>query len=172
MAFIRTKKIKGNKYVYLAENKWMKRGKRVKQISRKYLGRLFRLEKEQDIDFFSFHKIDDKGEYFDKYREEIIYDVIKWELYRHGFLKIRNIWKKDDIYVNLRLKQVLSERGKAALGMNEGFLTGYTMSRLIRYKAYIEEDAYELAKLFVEAGLDVPKPVFVAVFSKYDIREE
>ena len=170
MGFLRVKKIKGKEYVYVAESKWMKKTNTVRQISKKYLGRLFRSSVVLQVDFFDFFDIQDKELYFENhYRQDLIYDVVRWELYRHGFREVRNIWRKDDLYVNLRLKHVLCGRGKAALGMHEGYLTGYTLSRLIRYKAYVQEDGYALAKLFVEAGINIPQEVFVAVFSKYSI---
>ena len=65
-----------------------------------------------------------------------------------------------------------NKKGNAAVGMHDGFLTGYTLSRLIRFKAYVQEDGYTLAKLFVEAGLAVPEEVFIATFSKYSISED
>lgn len=174
MGFLRIKKIKGNKYVYLSENRWMKRNNKVKQTSKKYLGRLYEIKPVKDVDFFDHIKIKekDKEKYFkDNYKEEIIYDVIKWELFKHGFYEKRNVFRKDKLYVNLRLKQVLADKSKAAIGMNQGFLSGYTMSRLTRYKAHVQEDAYELAKMFVEAGLNVPKEVFINVFSKHNVSE-
>jgi len=173
MAFLRIKKIKGHEYVYVSENRWMKRTSKVRQTTKKYIGRLFRLNKTDEIGFFDFHKIADIPLYFEsKGKEELIYDVIRWELYRHGFTKKRNCWKKNDIYINLRLKKVLNQDKEAVLGINEGYLSSHTISRLIRFKAYSPSDAYEFARLFVESGLDVPKEVIVEIFNRFDIAEE
>ncbi|MEM4271793.1 MAG: hypothetical protein QXD13_01755, partial [Candidatus Pacearchaeota archaeon] len=63
--------------------------------------------------------------------------------------------------------KVLNKRGnEISLGLNEGFLSGYTIKRILKFKPIVEEDAYTFAKLFVEAGIDAPKELFVAMFSK------
>lgn len=173
MGFLRIKKIKGNKYAYIAENKWMKRSGKVKQTTKKYLGRVIDVDQVEDINFFEYLGIPDIESYVaDSERVDMVLDVLKWELHKHGFREVRNVWRKDDLYVNMRLKKVMKGEKDVALGMNEGFLTGHTMSRLLRYKAYVPEDAYVLAKLFVEAGLSVPREIFVGVFSKYNIEQE
>lgn len=173
MAFLRIKKIKGNEYAYLAENKWMKRRKKVKQSAKKYLGRVYRLSKINDVDFFSFLKVIDVEKYIEQSdRIDLIYDVLKWELYRHGFIEKRNVWRKDELYVNLRLKRVMNDGKDVVLGLNEGYLSGHTLSRLIRYKAYVPDDAYDMAKFFVEAGVEIPKEMFVGIFSKFDVNYE
>lgn len=170
--FLRIKRIKGKEYAYLSENKWMKRSGKVKQITRKYLGRVVRQNIVSDIDFLSYYGISDVDFYIQSNeRTDILQDLLKWELHRHGFKEVRNIWRKGDLYVNIRLKKVLNGENPVALGMNEGYLTGYTISRLLRYQAYVAEDAYELAKIFVESGIAVPQELFIGVFGKYNIEE-
>ena len=48
-----------------------------------------------------------------------------------------------------------------SLRMNEGFLNSYTLNRLLNLK---HGDSYYLAKCIVEAGIEIPKEVFVGVF--------
>jgi len=52
--------------------------------------------------------------------------------------------------------------------MNEGFLCSYTLARLFNFKFGIEmeNEGMEFAKAFVEAGIEVPKEVFVGIFGK------
>ena len=63
MAFIRTKKIKGYEYAYIVENTWKKRGCKVKQKTKKYLGRVYRHDKINTKDFFEFYNIENIKEY-------------------------------------------------------------------------------------------------------------
>ena len=57
MAFFRIKKIKGNEYAYRVENEW-KKGTSVQKV-KGYLGRVFRFEKSQQIEFQKFINIED-----------------------------------------------------------------------------------------------------------------
>lgn len=169
MAFIRTKKIKGAEYAYIVENSWRKRGKKVKQKSKKYLGKVYRFE-AQDIDFAEFHSIHDELDYVqNNTKERIIFDLVAWELAKHGFKKEGGkLVNGECVFAN---KKIVNLKGnKIALGFNEGYMSNYGISKLLHFQADVEEDAYDLAKLFVEAGFDVPKEIFVGIFSKFDIK--
>lgn len=153
--FIRTKKIKGNDYAYLSENKWSKRSKKVKQSTIKYLGRVYRFDKVKDIEFS--YDADIPG--------DVIRAVVVWELKKHGFeQKSKNVWHKDYCYVDLGNNRVYGKRGSIAIGMNNGLLADYTLRRLFHYTRI--KDGYDYAKKFVEAGLDVPKEAFVEIYNK------
>ena len=171
MAFIRTKKIKGAEYAYIVENKWKKRGKKVKQKTKKYLGRVYRFDKK-DIGFFEFHSVSDELKYIkDKTREDIIIDLVKWELVKHGFKQDKGVLVNGDCIFRLNDKKIMNSKGnKIALGFNQGYLSSYAITNLLHFQAEVEEEGYDLAKLFVEAGIDIPKQVFVGVFSKYNIQ--
>lgn len=167
--FLRIKKIKGNEYAYFSENRWMKRTKQVRQETKKYLGRVFRFEKQKEASFV----FDDSLESLSP--GELIRKVICHELGNHGFEPEKGKLCKDGCFVDLKANKVLGKNGKSvALGMNNGFLSDYTLGRLFTYNKI--ENSYDLAKLFVEAGLDVPKDAFVEIYKKvfksFDLEEE
>lgn len=167
MSFIRTKKIKGNEYAYIVENRW--RRKKTKQKSKKYLGRVYRYDKEKEKDFYEYHEIEDIEKYIsEKDKHELISDVIRLELYNHGFVPDEEkVFVKKCCFVDVDKKKVFNKRGNnISLAFNEGFLTTYSMRKIFKFKAEDEDDGYEFAKLFVEAGLSVPKEVFVGIFRK------
>ena len=45
--------------------------------------------------------------------------------------------------------------------INEGFLNSFTLGRLFNPKS---GESYYLAKCFIEAGIEIPKEVFVGIF--------
>ena len=151
--FIRTKRIKGNEYAYLSENKWSKRSKKVKQTTKKYLGRVYRFDMVKDIKF----------DYDSNNVSDVIRAIVSWELQKHGFEENKGIWNKDSCFVDLKNRKVYSKRGNIAIGMNDGLLSDYTLRRLFHYTRI--KDGYDYAKKFVEAGLDVPKEAFVSIYS-------
>lgn len=162
MSFIRLKKINGNDYAYLVENKWYKRkfkskNKGSRQKVSKYLGKVYFFDKEKDIEFINFKNIDDLEQYLkNNNKNQIVKDLVEWELLRH------NIDKKEFI-VNFNDKKIKKKNKEISLKLNEGFLNSYTLNRLFSLKS---NDSYYLAKCFVEAGVEVPKEVFVGMFSE------
>ena len=160
MSFIRIKRIAGKEYAYLVENKWYKRGFKSKgrgprQRVSKYLGRVCRLDKTDNVDFFTFKKISNIEEYLrNTPREKVFKDLVEWEIFRH------NIDKKQ-FTIDLNYKTVLKEKKEISLKMNEGFLNTFTLGRLFSLRS---GDSYYLAKCFVEAGIEIPREVFVGVF--------
>jgi hypothetical protein len=168
MAFIRTKKIKGKEYAYIVENSWRKRGKKVKQKTKKYLGRVYRFDRVNIMDFFEYYNIDDTNYYLNnKTKEDIIIDLIKLELYNHGFKDKSNSWQKENITFDLKNRKAYNNKNKSiALAFNEGFLTDHAIKKILNFRAEVQEDGYDLAKLFVEAGIAVPKEIFVGYFRK------
>ena len=166
MSFIRTKNIAGKEYAYLVENKWYKRrhkgkNKGPRQKVSKYLGRVYRFNKEKDIDFFSFKNIDNLEQYLknnSNNKNQIFRDLVEWELFRHGI-------NKEEFTIDFSNKKIINKNNnkEVSLRMNEGFLNSFTLNRLFNLKA---GDSYYLAKGFVGAGIDIPKEVFVGVFGK------
>ena len=179
MAFIRNKKIAGKEYAYLVQNKWYKRrhkgkNKGPRQKVSKYLGRVHVLGKVNDVDFYNFKKINvmkikdfqdtenlrfsrDLEQYLKKNnnsKNSIFKDLIEWELFRH------NISDKE-FTIDYSNKKVLKNNKPVSLKMNEGFLNSFTLSRIYNLKS---NDSYYLAKCFVEAGIEIPKEVFVGMF--------
>ena len=166
MAFIRTKKIDGKEYAYLVENRWYKRKHKGKnrgprQKVSKYLGRAHRFNKEQDIDFYSFKKIDNLEQYLknnSNNKNNVFRDLIEWELFRHNI-------NKEDFTIDFSNKKILNNKTnkEVSLRMNDGFLNGFTLNRIFNLNS---RDSYYLAKAFVEAGIEVPKEVFVGLFGR------
>lgn len=164
MAFIRTKKIAGKEYAYLVENRWYKRkhkgkNKGPRQRVNKYLGRVYSFNKTENINFFTFKKIDHLEQYLKNNfnnKNNVFRDLIEWELYRHGI-------NKEEFTIDYSNKKIMKGNKEISLRMNEGFLNGFTLARLFNLKY---GDSYYLAKCFVEAGIEVPKEVFVGVFGR------
>jgi len=160
MSFIRVKKISGKEYAYLVENKWYKRGYKSKgkgsrQKVSKYLGRVYVFDKVNDKDFLTFKKINNLEQYLNNNNKNKIFrDLIEWELFRH------NISNKE-FTIDYSNKKILKNNRMVSLRMNEGFLNNFTLSRLFNLKS---GDSYYLAKCFVEAGIEIPKEVFVGIF--------
>ncbi|MAE42434.1 hypothetical protein CMO93_01570 [Candidatus Woesearchaeota archaeon] len=162
MGFIRIKKINGKEYAYLVENRWYKRGfkskgKGSRQKVGKYLGRVYFFEKTNDADFLNFKKIDNFEEYIiNNNQDDIINDLVRWEMFKHNI-------DATEFNVNFNNKKIMKGNKEVSLRLNEGFLNSYTLRRLFNLK---KEDSYYLAKCFVEAGVKVPKEVFVGLFSE------
>jgi len=169
--FIRVKNIKNKKgkvypYAYLVDNKWYKRGNKEKgrgsrQKVKKYLGRVYSFSKENDGGFFEHLKIENIKGYVKKDKNKIINDMVEWEFFRHNI-------DKDEFFVDFSNKKVLRCDKEVSLKLNEGLLNSYTLGRLLRFRFTGEEreDGFKMAKYFVEAGIEVPKEVFVGIFDK------
>lgn len=182
MVFIRTKRIKkksGNvyTYAYLVENKWKKRAKGKKKSRQKvkaYLGRVHKLEKETELDFLELLSINDVEKYVDsKDKKDIIIDLVKYELLKHGFDEVGSLVSNGDIFFDLdKIEFSVLEDDKHKKGivleLNEGFLCKETLRSLTNFYAEgtEEEIGYKYAKAFVESGIAVPKEVFVGLFGK------
>jgi len=180
MAYIRKKRIKTKKgnvyeYAYVVENKWKKKKKTAKQKFKAYLGRIYVFQKVNDEEFSNFFNIEDINKYVkDKSKVDIINDIIKLELYNHGFRENDGLWVNNKISVDVDKaefyidKEVNNVNKKVVLALNEGFLCKEHIYKLMNFKSNFsdEETGYRLAKAFVEAGLKVPKDIFVGVFEK------
>lgn len=169
MTFIRTKKIKGNKYAYLVKNYATKKG--VRQKSKKYLGRVVDFPAVIDADFFLHFGKEYDGK--SKTMMQLITDLVEYELVKHGFTLMtdKKTWQKGDCYARLKpLKFFNKQKKQILLGINEGILCKEMIHRIFNIDISKEEDprkeAYLLAKAFVEAGFKVPKEVFVIIWEK------
>ena len=162
MSFIRVKKIAGKEYAYLVENKWYKRGfkskgKGSRQRVSKYLGRVYFLNKEHDIDFLTFKNINNLEEYLkNNDKSRIFQDLVEWELHRHNI-------DRQEFSVDFKNKKVMKGKRHISLQMNEGFLSSFTLQRLFTLTS---QDSYYLAKCILESGIQIPQEVFVGVFGK------
>jgi hypothetical protein len=95
---------------------------------------------------------------------DLIKKVICHELANHGFEAVGGKLHNNGCFVDLKNNKVYGKRGSVAIGMNNGFLSDYTLARLFCYNKI--KDSYSLAKIFVEAGLEVPKEAFVEIYKK------
>jgi len=161
MAFVRVKSkssSKGEKtyYAYLVENRWHKRLKQPKQRVKQYLGRVYKCEK-RPTDFFEFIKEGGieciKGSY-----EDFVKGLVLWELFQHNI---------KDSEVDFAGMTVRRQKRAAVLAMNEGHLCDYTLKQLLLVRRSDDErEGYSLAKALVEAGIAVPKELFVMLYEK------
>ena len=158
MSFIRVKTIKGNRYAYLVENLYRKRGNPVKQKSKAYLGRI-----EEPTLTSHDHFIDWLGEdaelHLKKASPEQILDLlISWELWKHA----------------LDQKKI---KPKKVLKLHDGYLCEYTRKQIIKTmhlihteskaeEEYEREHAISLAESFVKAGIRIPESVYIILFRK------
>ena len=168
MAFIRIKRIKGNEYAYIVENKWKK--KKVKQKTKKYLGRVYRFD-VKDSDFFSFYNVGVEDYISKNSKDQMIKDLIRWELVRHGFIEEGGVLINGGCKVDISKKKVLNDKvNNIALAFHEGYMLGDGLSRLFKFEASVQEEAYDLAKLFVESGFQVTQEVFVGIFQTFNVK--
>lgn len=174
MAYFRVKRIKGKEYGYIVQSKWRKSKKKgfkrcPKQKVKEYLGRVYKLGKEKDIDFWE--TIDSEQAVYLRMatKDKIIHDLVRFELLRHGFVSSEGRWVKDDILVDIGKKKIMNKlKSKCVLAINEGHLCSYRLKRLSAYdkRGDISETGYELAKLFIGCGIDIPQDVFIEYYGK------
>src|SRR3989344_2572190 len=167
--FFRIKRINGQEYAYKVKNKWTDKGTRQKVAN--YLGKVYRLEKKSDLSFASF-VADQKSKQLGEYLETVdfdqgIMDLVQWELARHGLEKRRqeedNIFNHPDNDIELKIgKDYVKSRNKeAVLRMNDGFMCSSTLRGIFGAGLVEEQEiGMDLAKLLVNAGLQVPQEVF------------
>ena len=181
--FLRIKEVKGNSYLYAVENTWKKK-KGVKQKVKKYLGRVHKFrESKKNVEFNKFlnlyynFELDDYLE--NNESEKIISDLIRWELYKKGFsLEDGGRMKRRKLIINVNDKRnVLSHNGKPfSIKSGEGFLNNFSIDAMRRYKLNVGKEwegdidkrkvGMELARMFVDGGINVPQKVFVSLFEK------
>ena len=153
MAFVRVKKLKGKEYAYLVENTWQDKGSR--QKVKAYLGRVIKpLRQKEGL-------VDVAGMQF----QDAVIALIKQELLNHGFGENLELEK---VKADLLNKSFISGSRNVVLALNEGFLCTHTITEVLDFKSagYEEQVGAKLATALVEAGLKLPKDVFVALFEK------
>ena len=162
--FVRVKKIKGYKYAYLVENSWNKGTS--KQKVKGYLGRVYDLPLEEKEFAGSLD-----GSFSD-----VVIELLKWQLECYGFGIAKEAAVKDGLKVvfdDLRFMQEKSGKSFVLKG-KEGYLCPYTLKKLLDFKSegYEEKVGRDLAHAFVEAGINIPKEVFIKVFEKVYVKPE
>ncbi|MFP4111961.1 MAG: hypothetical protein ACLFPQ_05165 [Candidatus Woesearchaeota archaeon] len=164
--FIRSKTISGKEYAYLVRTKWDKRSKTVKQKVSKYLGPIIKLDKVKDVDFFDYYNDLDKDDYLNTVSiKQLIRDLVEIELYRHGFTK-KSPEKMTNGVIELRLPYV-----SKVFSLNEGYMNKATLKEIEKYDKILGQNEkkipYKFAALFVNAGIDIEKELFVEIYQRF-----
>ena len=160
MTFVRIKKIKGKEYAYIVENKWKSESSR--QEVRGYLGRVYRFELKNLIDFLQFVKTENAEKYVNENdASKIIKDLIEWEFFKFDV-------DRQKFSVDLTNKIIQIHNKNTVLLINEGFMCNFTLKNLLEFESKNNEEnnGYRLARSFVEAGIRVPQEIFVGLFGK------
>lgn len=157
--FIRIKK-RGSSgdYAYLVENFWINNSSR--QKIKNYLGKVYESQKVHDIQVAPNLALDYK---------ELILDMLKNELLRHGFQEKDGVYFLEKVFVNLNIGTIYNSKGKnVVIKLNEGYLCDYYLQELLGF--VIEQDekikGIKLANLLVSAGLKVKPESFVELYRK------
>lgn len=163
--FIRIKKrgTSGN-YGYLVENFWINNSSR--QRIKSYLGKVYELQKIHDVQV----DVDLELEY-----KNLILDLIKNELFRHGFQEKDGVLFLDKIFVNLNLGTVYNSKGRYIVAkLNDGYLCDYHLQQLLDLTIIEDEKVkgMQLANLLVSAGLKVNPECFVELYKKLPLAEK
>ena len=165
MAFVRVKKIAGNRYGYLVENSWTGTGTR--QKVGKYLGRVLNPAKVKSETLGEFLKIDDLGKYVrsNDFRA-ISSDLVMLEMHNHGV-------KNEDFDIDFESSTVKNKKGKGfVFEFNDGFLCSYTLKRLAGYEPEKDYSGYLLADLITAAGVLPDQEFFVELYGKFRAKTE
>ena len=158
--FFRIKKIKGKEYAYIVENEWKRKGSR--QKVKGYLGRVYRFEAKNNVDFLQFMKILSPESYISNNdSNNILKDLIEWELFKFDV-------SAQNFLIGLGNLKIQKNEKDVVLLINDGFMCSLTLKNLIGFKVSGDEqsDGYRLARAFVEAGIKVPQEIFVGLFGK------
>lgn len=169
--FFRIKKIKGKEYAYKVKNKWINGSSRQKVVG--YIGRIYRLQRKRDLLFEDFVKNVLKKDY-EKYLQnldfdEAIMDLARYEFYRNGAeLKNQNEAAFNELSIAISKNSITSGGKDIALKINDGFLCNATLKEIFETGLREEEQeaGLDFAHKLVNAGLDVPKEVFVRLYDK------
>lgn len=175
--FLREKRVKDNYYLYAVENIWQS-GK-VKQKVKKYLGRIHNFNITRSISFEKFIekiKKQDIDEYLMNSREEeIVYDLICWELHKRGFKIEKYCAHKKGLKADFKKKRnVLNCNGRPfCIKCKEGYINNLSIQLILNAGHSKKEGdvdkkkvAFDFARLFVEGGIKIPKDVFIELFHK------
>ena len=142
---------------------------KVRQKSLKYLGRVVRLNpKSETSEPFEIMLAESGIDINLLCSEEIIRLLIGHELLKLGFRKVRGVFCFEGVCVNLNKRQIRQKGRNVVLALNNDFLCGFTLRRLLNFtfQGTGEEVGLEFAKAFVSAGIPVPEDVFVFLFSR------
>lgn len=158
MGFVRVKNIKGNPYAYLVENKWGTKGSRQRVTA--YLGHVITLHGVQSAPAPNM-----MGAYI-----SCVDEVIAWQLIRLGFRNNGKTLTKSSMSYDPATLSFTRKGFPARLVIkhHQGYLCTETLTRLKAFTPHGADEAagIALARAVVDAGLDPPKEIFVALFER------
>ena len=172
--FLRKKKVKNKEYLYAVENSWNKGI--VKQKVKRYLGRVHKLEEIRKVSFSAFikqkEKLDLEGYLNLIDSDSLVYDLVKWELYRRGFkIKKENAQKGLlDVDFTKRLKILNQKKRPFCIECKNGYINNLSINMILNAKSREEGDidkkkeALGFAKIILEGGINIPQEVFIELF--------
>ena len=165
LMFIRSKTISGRDYAYLVRTRWDKRKKTVRQKVSKYLGSITKLEKIKDITFFDYFDYDKDRYIANVSMKELVRDLVEFELFKHGFTK-KSKYRMTNGVIEAQLDNMTE-----VFSMNEGYMNKHTLKEIERYYKILDQDEkkipYKFAALFVNAGIDIDKELFIELYQKF-----
>lgn len=157
-------------YAYLVSSRHRKKG--AKQKVNRYLGKVYSFQRLGSLAFQDYLQEDPISYIAKKSLKTSFYSLIRHELANHGFEKITlNKHRNSNVLVNLSTREVkeISTGKPVCVTMNDGFLTGYTLSKLLNFKApeaLNKEIGKDLAKRLLNSGVLLEEPVFIALFQR------
>jgi len=154
MTYIRIKKINNNNYAYLVETKNTLTGPR--QKVKKYLGRVYELEKNQPNIYSNINKTNKKS---------FLESLILIELSQFNFKQNKKNHTNKQISFcpnNFTITKIKNNK-ESIIKLNEGYLASFTLQRLLNFKKTenLNQDAKSLARYFLEAGINISKENFI-----------
>ncbi len=164
--FIREKIISNTPYAYLVRTKWDKRSKKVKQKVSKYLGKIHRLERVKNTTYKEYFQIINLESHVSEISlSQLVHNLIELELYRCGFTK-KSKHKMTNGVITIDI-----EFPEHVYAINEGFLHRKTILEIFKYDKLLDDSVtnvpFKFAALFVNAGIDIDKELFIEVYRHY-----
>lgn len=158
--FVRAKSVKNKKYAYLVENIW-KKGK-VKQVVKKYLGKIILLENSSQELSFDVN--------FSLSLKKVMQQIISREFLSRNFIHGRGeVYSWNDISVNLSSGNIKQEDKSVVLMLNGRYLYSKQIRELLDFFAPESGDdlkGKKLAQTFSDAGISISQDIFVKLYKK------
>ncbi len=151
-------------YAYLVLSKRKYKKPRQKVIA--YLGKVYQFP---DTELVS---LEPNYDLLNAQYKSLIMHLISLQLIKMGFKTSKeNVFIKDKILVDLNSKRVYSirEQNPISLKINNGFISDYTLSKLINYnppKTHLKGIGKDFANFLTLTGLQVQETVFLELFNK------
>lgn len=160
--FVRAKTVKGKKYAYLVHNKWV--GGKVKQQTKKYLGKIIVLPDEEKK--FSSIVLEEHAS-----PKDCIHSLILHEFKSRSFSfdKVKNVLQKDDIVIDLKRGAIHQNGKNVVLFLNGSYVYGSVLYDLLDFfQPESKEDVKgkRLAVAFRNSGIFISSENFISLYKK------